>query len=146
MWTPGQFGDEVRKTLATGELFVARRDRALVGCFLLDPHDPPVFTQWLKEQGRIAPPGAQLGRLAVAREAAGHGLGLELLDAASAITAEFDREYLRLDCPAENQRLKRFYLDAGFTHCGDVRTRGPEGERWVASLFERSTTQVDLVR
>ena len=137
MWTPGQFADEVHETIATGEMFVARRDGELVGCFLLDARDPPLYSRWLKEQGRAAAPGASLGRLAVARTAAGHGVGLELLDAACALAAEFGVEYVRLDCPAENDRLRRYYVDAGFSHIVDVHTRGPNGEHWVASLFER---------
>jgi ribosomal protein S18 acetylase RimI-like enzyme len=140
LWTPGRFGDEVRQTIATGELFVARRDGVLVGCFLLDMDESPVFSRWLEEEGRVAAPGAYLGRLAVAREAAGRGLGLELLDAACALAAALGLEYVRLECPAENHRLRRYYLDAGFAHCGDVHVRGPNGENWVASLFERPVT------
>jgi ribosomal protein S18 acetylase RimI-like enzyme len=139
-WTPGRFGDEIHLAIASGELFVARRDGALVGCFLLEAHDSPVFSRWLKEQGRDAAPAAYLGRLAVAREAAGRGLGLELLDAACAIAGGSGIEYVRLECPADNLRLRRYYLDAGFEHCGDVHVRGPNGEHWVASLFERPVT------
>jgi GNAT superfamily N-acetyltransferase len=77
--------------------------------------------------------------LAVAREAAGSGLGGELLKAACTLAAQLGFAYLRLDCPAGNERLRRYYLDAGFDYCGDVQTRGPNGENWVSSLFERAT-------
>jgi hypothetical protein len=60
MWTAGQFVDEVHETIATGELFVARRDGALVGCFLLDARDPQLFSRWAEEQGLAAVPGASL--------------------------------------------------------------------------------------
>jgi hypothetical protein len=39
-WKPGQFGEEVRQSIASGELFAARRGAALVGCFLLEAEEP----------------------------------------------------------------------------------------------------------
>lgn len=138
-WKPGRFADEVRQTIASGELFVARRGGALVGCFMLDTQDPQEVRRWFAEQGRVAAPAAQLSRLAVAREASGRGLGAELLDAACARAAQLGFDYVRLHCPAENGRLRRYYLEAGFAYCGDIQTRGPNGEHWVISLFERPT-------
>jgi GNAT superfamily N-acetyltransferase len=138
-WTPGQFHDEVRETIATGELYVARRDGDIVGCFLLDTRSPSWMAAWLIEQCRVPTEGAHLGRLTVAREASGRGLGVELLNVASALAARWGLAYLRLDCPAENGRLRRYYLDAGFSHLGDIQTLGPNGQHWVSSVFERPT-------
>jgi ribosomal protein S18 acetylase RimI-like enzyme len=138
-WKPGQFSDEVRQTIASGDLFVARRGGALVGCFLLEIEEPASVSRWLLDQRRSAAPGAFLSRLAVAREAAGHGLGADLLNAACAIAAQHGRAYLRLVCVASNGRLKRYYREAGFADCGDIHSRGPNGEHWVTSLFERPT-------
>ena len=138
-WTPGQFPDEVRETIASGDLYVGRRDGAIVGCFLLDPESPSWMRSWLMEQGREPSQAAHLGRLAVTREASGRGWGVELLDLASTLAAEQGFAYVRLDCPAENLRLRRYYLDAGYSHVGDMKTRGPNGERWVSSVFERPT-------
>lgn len=138
-WTPGQFGDEVQKTIASGGLFVARREGDVVGCFLLDAGSPEWMAGWLVEQGRVPADGTHLGRLAVAREASGHGLGVELLKEASTLAAQRGLAFLRLDCWAGNARLRRYYLDAGFSHVGDVETRGPKGEHSVCSVFERPT-------
>jgi GNAT superfamily N-acetyltransferase len=138
-WKPGRFGEEVRQTIAAGDLFVARRGGALVGCFLLETEEPPSVTRWLVEQRRVSSRGAFLARLAVARDAAGRGLGVELLNSACAIAAQLGLSYLRLVCVAGNDRLRRYYMKAGFAYCGDIHTRGPNGEDWVTSLFERPT-------
>ena len=81
----------------------------------------------------------RLGRLAVARSASGRGVGAELLAAASAIARERGSAYIRLECPAENERLCRYYVGLGFSHCGDNDLPGPNGEAWVSSVFERPT-------
>jgi protein-tyrosine phosphatase len=77
-----------------------------------------------------------LGRVAVTRELSGRGLGLELLDSARRITAEAGFSFLRLNCPAENERLRRYYFDAGFDDLGEAELRGPSGERWTCSILE----------
>lgn len=138
-WKPRQFGEEGRQSVAAGELYVARRGGALVGCFMLETKNPPAVTRWLREQGRVPIQGAYLARLAVAPEASGGRLGLELLNAACALAAQLGLGYLRVECWAGNERLRRYYLEAGFAHCGDVRTRGRRGEVVVNSLFERPT-------
>jgi GNAT superfamily N-acetyltransferase len=139
-WKPGRFGEEVRQTIASGDLFVARRGEGLAGCFMLESEEPASVTRWLIDQRRAPAPGAFLARLAVARDAAGSGLGVELLNTACAIAAEHGLGYLRLVCVAGNERLRRYYLEASFAYCGDIHARGPNGERWVTSLFERPTT------
>jgi hypothetical protein len=62
-WKPGRFGEEVRQTIATGELFVTRRGTALVGCFMLEAEEPPSVIRWLVEQRGIPTRGAFLARL-----------------------------------------------------------------------------------
>jgi ribosomal protein S18 acetylase RimI-like enzyme len=139
MWTPGWFGDEVRETIANGDLYVARRGGVTVGCFLLEPGCPEWMAPWLIQRGREPGQGAHLGRLTVAREATGRRLGIALLNVASTLAAQQGLAYVRLDCPAENARLRRYYVDAGFSYLGDIGTQGPAGERWVSSVFERAT-------
>ena len=136
-WKPGQFRHEIREAIASGEQYVARRERIVVGSFLLDTGSPSWMSGWLVERRRVPSQGAHVGRLTVAREASGHGLGAELLHAAGAIAAQRGRTYLRLDCPAENARLRRYYLEVGFSYLGDLPIRGPNGEHWVCSVFER---------
>jgi SAM-dependent methyltransferase/ribosomal protein S18 acetylase RimI-like enzyme len=139
-WTPGSFDDEVNEAIADRSLYVARREDLIVGCFMLDLQSPPWMTPWLIEQGRVSTEAAHVGRLAVAREASGRGLGRVLLREARTLAAERGLAYLRLDCPAENGRLRRYYVEAGFSYIGDFHTRGPNGERWVSSVFEQATS------
>jgi predicted N-acetyltransferase YhbS len=140
LWEPGSFDEDVRETIAAGDLHVARLDGAVVGCFMLDEGSSRL-TRWLTENGREPTPGV-VGRLAVAREVAGRGLGLELLAEADRLAAARGVEFLRLECPSDNEGLRRYYLDTGFTHCGDNDRPGPNGEPRVSSIFERPTGSV----
>jgi ribosomal protein S18 acetylase RimI-like enzyme len=136
-WTPGGFRDEVRGAIDSGDLYVARREGRLVGCFLLDSQSPSWMRPWLIEQGRKPTQAAHLGKLAVIREVAGRGHGVEMLREASRLAAERGFAFVRLHCPSENERLRRYYFDAGFAHIGVVDPGF--GELWVSSVFERST-------
>ena len=137
-WTPGQFRDEIRDTIENGSLYVARRGSAIIGCFMLDEGSPRM-RQWLAEHGREPGSGLNVGRLAVARGASGEGIGVELLNEACTVAARRGVAHLWLDCPAENARLRRYYVDAGFAYLGDNDIPGPNGEPWVSSVFERTT-------
>jgi len=138
-WTPGWFGDEVREAIAERSLYVARNAGDPVGSFMLDEGSERMI-QWLSDTGRSSTSGISVGRLVVAREVSGQGLGFALLDAASKIAAEQGFTQLRLDCPAENERLCRYYSDAGFAHIGDNDIPGPNGEPWISRVSERSTS------
>jgi len=138
MWTPGQFGEEVRETIEAGDLFVARDGGELIGCFMLAAGSTR-FARWLADNGRTPANGAVIGRLVVARRLAGHGLGIELARHARTIARYRDLSWVWLECPADNAPLRQFYIDAGFTHVGDNDTHGPHGEPWVSSVFESPT-------
>jgi ribosomal protein S18 acetylase RimI-like enzyme len=140
MWEPGRFEQDVRDTIGNGDLYVARGDGVIVGCFMLDA-GPPRMTRWLTQHDR-RPTRGVIGRLAVARHAAGRGLGLELLAEAQQIATVDGIAFVRLDCPSDNERLRRYYVEAGFTYCGDNDEPGPNGEPWVSSVYERTTAGV----
>ena len=137
LWEPGSFDEDVRGTISAGDLYVARRDGAVIGSFMLDEGSSRLM-RWLTEHGREPTPGV-VGRLAVAREVAAQGLGWELLAEADRLAAARGIEFLRLECPSDNEGLRRYYLEAGFTYCGDNDRPGPNGEPWVSSIFERPT-------
>ena len=140
LWRPGTFKEDVRATIGAGDLYVARDNGAIIGCFMLDEGSPRL-TRWLTEHGRRADRGV-VGRLTVARHAAGRGLGLELLREAGRRASREGVAFLRLECPSDNERLRRYYEDAGFTYCGDNDQPGPNGERWVSSIFEKPAGSV----
>lgn len=137
MWKSGRFEQEVRETIGNGDLYVARRGGFLVGCFMLDDGSPRM-TRWLTAHDRQASRGV-IGRLAVARDVAGQGLGLELLAEGRRIASSQAIPFVRLECPSDNERLRRYYVEAGFTYCGDNDEPGPNGEPWVSSVYERPT-------
>lgn len=139
-WRPGHFRAEVHDAIEANEFYLARQDGLLVGCFRLALNSPPAVKRWLADQGRHADTGAYLSRLTTARAAAGEWLGVTLIDAACDLAAQHGLQYLRLDCWAGNARLRQYYLDTGFDHCADIRTRTRDraGEIVVISLFERA--------
>ena len=137
LWTPGQFNEDVRQTTAKGDLYVCRRQGVIVGCFMLDEGSARM-SRWLTDHGR-RPERGVVGRLTVTRESAGQGLGMELLRAADQLASSRGIAFLRLECPADDQGLRRYYVGAGFTHIGDNDLPGPKGEPWVSSVYERPT-------
>jgi ribosomal protein S18 acetylase RimI-like enzyme len=140
LWHPGGFESEVAQTIAAGDLFVGRQNGVVVGCFMLDDGSPRM-TGWLIAHDRRPTPGV-VGRLAVARNVAGQGFGIELLRAADRVASDRGIDFLRLECPSDNQGLRRYYRAAGFSHCGDNDLPGPNGEPWVSSVYERQTKGV----
>jgi GNAT superfamily N-acetyltransferase len=94
------------------------------------------MAEWLTEHDRIPGEAMYLGRLAVAREVSGRGFGLALLAAARELVGASGYPLLRLNCPADNDRLRRYYLDAGFADLGDADFVGPNGEQWRCSVLE----------
>jgi len=137
LWKPGQFEEDVRETIANSDLYVARRDGVIVGCCMLDEGSARM-TRWLVEHGR-EPSRGVIGRLAVAREAAGQGLGIRLLREAARLAWAQGITFVRLECPSDNEGLRRYYVEARFTYCGDNDLPGPNGEPWVSSVYERPT-------
>lgn len=64
----------------------------------------------------------------------GKGVGAAILEWAMAEVRRQGRRRLRLDCLADNSRLRRYYEDQGFVHQGEVADRD-----YVAALYERTT-------
>jgi ribosomal protein S18 acetylase RimI-like enzyme len=60
-----------------------------------------------------------------------------LLAEAGRIARSRNISYLRLEFPSDNDGLRRYYLGAGFTYCGENDMPGPKGEPWISSVFER---------
>jgi predicted GNAT superfamily acetyltransferase len=83
-----------------------------------------------------------LHRLVVARRAAGQGLGARLNGWACAHVAAHNRQYLRLDCGAENSSIRAYYegLDVQHIHDVEVNIKGARSTdgSWRASLYERA--------
>jgi ribosomal protein S18 acetylase RimI-like enzyme len=68
--------------------------------------------------GDTAGPAVYVHGLMVSLQHSGTGLGRMMLDAARRMGLDAGAEYLRLDCVADNGRLKKIYRDYGFTEVG----------------------------
>jgi ribosomal protein S18 acetylase RimI-like enzyme len=128
-WQPGLFRKVRRQSIAYqvsgGEVYLAKRDGQAVGTLTL---------QWVDKMfwANVPDDAGYIHRLAIRRAYAGMELGRQLLQWAEGKVASAGRDYLRLDCMAENQALRQYYEQAGFTYRGEVR-----GEGWRASLYEK---------
>jgi GNAT superfamily N-acetyltransferase len=138
-WTAGTFHDEVINVVAAGHLHVAKRDGRILGCFMLESACPEWMVTWLSERGRSPADAMYLGRLAVARDVAGQGLGVRLLEAATTIARDAGHAYVRLNSPVNTRPLRTLYVDAGFEDLGTAMLTGPQGEDWTCTVFERPT-------
>ncbi len=131
-WDATSLATAVDRALPYGELYLARLDGKVIGAFVLGWKDEPVWGPpiW----GGRPDEAGYVHKLAVARRAAGQGVGLKMQRWAEERVREAGRLYLRLDCDADNVRLNRYYRDAGFSQCG-VRPF-PNGGR--VSLYQKA--------
>ena len=124
--------------IAQGRVFLGRVDGRPAGSYILDgpPHRDGTERVW--PEGSDA--ALNLYQLAVRREYAGMGLATRMLDWALEHARDSGLQELRLDCWAGNERLKRYYADAGFTALSDIEyTEGElgSGRTYFVSRFSR---------
>jgi GNAT superfamily N-acetyltransferase len=113
---PERFDDDwVMPAIERGETWLAEIDDAVVGTLVVQ-WDDPVF--W----AGFPPDAGYLHRIAVRHH--GDGMGARLLEWAEQHTTDNGKEFLRLDCIAENDALRAYYERAGYEHVGNV-TVGP---------------------
>ena len=136
----------VRESIDRGDTYLASLDGEPVATLAIYWDDPRFW-------GARPPDAGYLHRLVVSRRAACQGLGARLVDWAGEHVTALDRQYLRLDCGAENGSIRAYYERLNFQHIRDVEvviagagsTEGP----WRASLYERAvgvSTPVSEVR
>lgn len=99
-------------SIARHEMYLARRDGVPAGKLSLQWQD----ALWQDAPGKAG----YVHGLATHRAFAGLGVGLALLGWAERQVIAAGGEYLRLDCDAQNPKLRTYYERAGFTHRGDV--------------------------
>jgi ribosomal protein S18 acetylase RimI-like enzyme len=115
----------VEPLVRRGDFYLASFDGELAATLALLWSDPAFWGEQPDDAG-------YLHALAVRRTHAGRGLGARLLDWAEAEVVARGRTYLRLDCLAENDALRRYYQAPGFEPRGEV-----EVDDLVALRFER---------
>jgi ribosomal protein S18 acetylase RimI-like enzyme len=117
--------DRVAALTESGDFHLARVDGETVGTLALLWSDPTFWGERPEDAGYVH-------ALAVRRTWAGRGLGRRLLVCAEEQVADAGRDYLRLDCRAENAALRRYYERHGFEPRGEV-----EVDEFTSALYER---------
>jgi ribosomal protein S18 acetylase RimI-like enzyme len=90
--------------------------------------------QWSDREtwGNVPDDAGYVHGLAIRRDFAGMGLGLEMLRRAEHMVYRVKRECLRLDCVADSEALNEYYRRAGFGYRGRAVVRG-----LAVSLYEK---------
>jgi GNAT superfamily N-acetyltransferase len=120
--------EPIERACAARGLWVGSRAGRTVATMRTAHRDPDIWG----DDGR---PALYVHALAARREPSARGSGLELLRWAAQVAAREGLEVVRLDCLAGNERLRRYYRQAGFRHVRDVE-QCVAAHRWQASLFE----------
>jgi ribosomal protein S18 acetylase RimI-like enzyme len=117
-WTPDGFSRErIAVLIESGEMYLAVLDGRSAGTFALQWSDRETW-------GDVPDDAGYIHGLAIRREFAGTGLGREMLRWAEQMVYRSEREYLRLDCVADNDALNEYYRRAGFAYRGSAVFRG----------------------
>lgn len=111
--------------ISRGEVYLARVDGEYVGTVTL---------QWSDERfwGQRPPDAGYVHKLAIRPTQTGKRLGLLMLQWAEETTRAAGREYLRLDCAANDRKIRDYYEQAGFVYQGDK-----VDPRVAVSLYEK---------
>jgi GNAT superfamily N-acetyltransferase len=131
MWRDDELRPEAIAADVRGGLFcVAEIDGQLAGTIKFQLSDPEFWPD--------VPDGesAYVHRLAVRRRFAGGTVSSALLSWAADRAASLGRRYLRLDCEAARDRLRRVYERAGFSHHSN-RQVGP----YFVARYERDVRE-----
>lgn len=111
-WQPGELDeDHFRRIVRSQEVWLAESGGHLAGAWELWWQDEDAW-------GPQPPVAGYVHRLMVNRDSAPPGTGLRLLRAAEQRVAAAGRTAVRLDCLADNARLSRYYLNAGYRIVG----------------------------
>jgi ribosomal protein S18 acetylase RimI-like enzyme len=125
----------VEDSLARGETYLAIENGLVRGTMALCWEDPKFWGERPSDAGYVH-------RICTNPDAA-RGLGVELLTWAQITVVNRGRDWLRLDTPASNLRLRAYYEALGFLFQDeiDVVLNGVDGEAevWRAALYERRT-------
>jgi ribosomal protein S18 acetylase RimI-like enzyme len=101
--------EEVGEMVATGNTYVGTVDGQPAAAVMLTWEDAPIWD----EKG-VDEQAAYVHRLAVGDRFRGQHLGEQILEWAGDEARKAGRKYLRLDCPAGNEKLQSYYRSLGF--------------------------------
>lgn len=104
--------ERVLDDIENGRLFIIKQDQCVLGGVTVTEDDPLI---WGDEC-----PALYIHRLVVARNFKGQSIGNIIVDHVERMAIARNKLALRLDCWAENDRLKRYYERIGFKQIRDV--------------------------
>lgn len=122
-WNPGTFRRAeayFAESIRRGEVYLGFLDNQVIGTLRLLLEDPIVWPE-IKENDAI-----YVYNLAVRRAWAGEGLGARLLQWGESHARSLGRDYIRLDCFANNDFLCSYYQEAAFVDRGEIDAQYPE--------------------
>jgi protein-tyrosine phosphatase len=128
-WEPGAFRrDRLIACIERGEVYLVRLDGVPVGMAILQEADEDTW-------GARPDDALYIHGLRVLRAYAGRGIGRAILRWAEEQVAARGRIYLRLDCMADNARLRAYYEVAGFRCVGEKAWE--DAPSWRSGLYEK---------
>ncbi len=131
-WPPRFPRESVQRPIEAGEaLLITEHGRPVATCVVTET-DPDFW-------GVTTESAYYLGRLAVAREAA--GLGLRIVGWVGEKASETGKTFVRLATASDNPALRGFYERAGFEHVAD-----PPSAKWPTSLYQKRVTEAHRSR
>ena len=128
-WRPGSFLGpryaSIAEQVNRGEVYLAKLNAKPVGTLTMQWEDKKFW-------GDVPDDAAYVHRIAIRRAYAGKDLGRQLLRWAESAAAAAGKNFLRLDCMAENSALCEYYERADFEYCGEI-----QGKGWRGRLYEK---------
>ncbi len=126
-WRPGSFSREAfADQIACGEVWVAKLGEETVGTITLQWSDELFWPGAPSDAGYVH-------KLALRPAYLRRGFGLQMVEWASQTAKLAGKKFLRLDCMAEDKKIRDYYEKAGFIHMSDVEALG-----WKASLYQKN--------
>ena len=127
VWKPGGFSRQTfLEQISRAEVHIGLVDETPAGTITLQWED---IVFW----GEQRPTAGYVHKLAVRPAYARQKIGVEMLKWAESTARKVGKMFLRLNCLAEDSKIRDYYERAGFLYKGDV-----AGPRARASLYEKS--------
>ncbi|UMP06571.1 N-acetyltransferase [Amycolatopsis sp. EV170708-02-1] len=117
--------ESVHEQIRAGEALLIVGSGGPIATCAVSEADPELW-------GETTEPAYYVGRLAVAREAAGAGLGIRIVDWVGEKATAHHKAFVRVATTRDNPALRGYYERAGFEHVAD-----PPQAKWPTSLYER---------
>lgn len=111
----GEEDHELIKAIEQEQTYIVKKENATIATFTIYPH----ASDWDKMLWKGDGEAVYLHKLAISPNEAGKGLGQQILSWLENDLRKKEIYKLRLDCIGDNEKLNRFYDNAGFQKIGN---------------------------